>query len=67
MRADGDGHPVSGRCVSNELNEQVGRMFRSIPSEVEPIVVNLSLANMDFAEFADNTDPDGSFADSDSP
>jgi hypothetical protein len=45
----------------NELNEQVGRTFRSIPSEVEPIVANLSLANMDFAEFADNTDPDGIF------
>ncbi len=45
----------------NELNEQVGRTFRSIPSEVEPIVANLSLANMDFAEFADSTDPDGIF------
>jgi hypothetical protein len=45
----------------NELNEHVGRTFRSIPSEVEPIVANLSLANMDFAEFADNTLPDGIF------
>ena len=45
----------------NELSEQVARTFRSIPSEVEPIVANLSLANMDFAEFADNTDPDGIF------
>lgn len=45
----------------NELNEQAGRTFRSIPSEVEPIVANLSLANMDFAEFADNTDPEGIF------
>ena len=45
----------------NELIGQVGRTFRSIPSEVEPIVANLSLANMDFAEFADNTDPDGIF------
>jgi hypothetical protein len=43
----------------SHLNEQVGRTFRSIPSEVEPIVVNLSLANMSFAEFADNTDPGG--------
>jgi hypothetical protein len=33
----------------NELNGQVGHTFRSIPSEVEPIVANLSLANMDFA------------------
>jgi hypothetical protein len=45
----------------NELNGQVGHTFRSIPSEVEPIVANLSLANMDFAEFADNTNPDGIF------
>jgi len=47
-----------------DFNERMGRMgrtFRSIPSEVEPIVANLSLANMDFAEFADNTDPDGTF------
>jgi len=45
----------------NELNEQVGRTFRSIPSELEDIVANLSIANMGFAEFADNTDPDGIF------
>jgi hypothetical protein len=45
----------------NDLNGQVGRTFRSIPEEVEPIVANLSLANMDFAEFADNADPDGIF------
>jgi hypothetical protein len=45
----------------NELGKQVGRTFRSIPSEVWPIVANLSLANMDFAKFADDTDPDGVF------
>jgi hypothetical protein len=45
----------------NELGKQVGRTFRSIASEVEPIVANLSLANMAFAEFADSTDPDGIF------
>jgi hypothetical protein len=45
----------------NELNGQVGRTFRSIPPEVEPIIANLSLANMDFAEFAGNTNPDGIF------
>lgn len=45
----------------NELKGEVGRTFRSIPSEVEPIVAKLSLANMDFAEFADNTDSDGTF------
>ena len=45
----------------NELNGPVGRTFRSIPSEVETIVANLTLANMDFAEFADNADSDGIF------
>ena len=45
----------------NVLNEQVGRTFRSIPSKVLPIAANLSLANMDFARFADNTDADGIF------
>jgi hypothetical protein len=45
----------------SELHGQAGRTFRSIPSEVEPIVANLSLANMDFAEFADSTNPDGIF------
>jgi hypothetical protein len=45
----------------NELNEQVGRTFRSIPSHVEPIASNLSLANLDFVDFADHTDPDGIF------
>ena len=45
----------------NEFNEQVGRTFRSTPSQVEPIVANLSIANMDFFEFADNADADGIF------
>lgn len=45
----------------NEFNNQVGRTFRSIPQEVEPIVVNLSLSNMDFFEFADNADAGGVF------
>jgi hypothetical protein len=45
----------------NEYNEQVGRNFRAIPEAVEPIVANLSIANMDFFEFADNVDADGIF------
>ncbi|WP_425463979.1 DUF6924 domain-containing protein [Nocardioides marmorisolisilvae] len=45
----------------NELDEPVGRTFRSIPTEVEPIVANLTIANMDFATFADHADPDGIF------
>jgi hypothetical protein len=45
----------------NEFNNQVGRTFRSIPEEVEPIVANLSISNMDFHEFADSADPGGVF------
>jgi hypothetical protein len=45
----------------NEFNEEVGRTFRAIPEEVEPIVANLSIANMDFREFADSADSDGVF------
>ena len=45
----------------NERNGQASRTFRWIPHEVEPIVANLSLANMDFAELADKTNPDGIF------
>lgn len=44
-----------------EFEDQPGRTFRAIPQEVEPIVANLSIANMDFREYADNTDPDGVF------
>jgi hypothetical protein len=40
----------------SEFNQQVGRTFRSIPQEVEPIVANLSISNMDFFEFADRAD-----------
>ena len=45
----------------NEFNQQVGRTFRSVPQEVEPIVANLSISNMDFFEFADRADADGVF------
>ena len=38
-----------------------GDPFRAIPEEVEPVVANLSLANMDFADFADSVDDDGVF------
>jgi hypothetical protein len=38
-----------------------GRAFRCAVGEVASIEANLSIANMDFADFADNTDPDGVF------
>jgi len=45
-----------------DLDDAPGRSFRTIPSEVAAIEANLSLANMDFADFADfaaATWPDG--------
>ena len=45
----------------NELNHQVGRTFRAIPREVEPVVANLSISNMDFEDFADSVGADGVF------
>ena len=38
-----------------------GDTFRVIPSEMWSVQNNLSLANMDWAEFADSTDEDGIF------
>ncbi|HZE38388.1 MAG TPA: hypothetical protein VE172_06200 [Stackebrandtia sp.] len=45
----------------NALNEQYGRTFRCVPSELASIEVNLSIGNMDFFEFADSADDDGIF------
>jgi hypothetical protein len=36
-----------------------GRTFRSVPSGIQSIENNLSVANMDFAEFASEADADG--------
>lgn len=38
-----------------------GTTFRVVPSEMWSVQNNLSLANMDWAEFADNVDDDGIF------
>lgn len=38
-----------------------GREFRAIPSQIQSVENNLSLANMDFAEFAESVDEDGVF------
>jgi hypothetical protein len=37
------------------------RIFRAIPSTVQSIENNLSIANMDFEEFAESVDADGVF------
>ena len=53
-------HPDHPILVVDLLTE-LGRTFRVIPSEMWGVENNLSLANMDFAEFADSVDPDGIF------
>jgi hypothetical protein len=50
-------HPV----VVVDLYAEPGRSFRVIPSEMWGVENNLSLANMDFDEFADSADADGVF------
>lgn len=44
-----------------DLSHEPGRTFRVIPSQLWAVENNLSLANMDYAEFADHVDPDGVF------
>lgn len=44
-----------------DLTDEPGRTFRVIPSEMWGVENNLSLANMDFDEFATLVDADGIF------
>jgi hypothetical protein len=41
--------------------ERSGREFRAIPSQIQGIENNLSIANMDFEEFAESVDESGVF------
>jgi hypothetical protein len=50
-------HPV----LVLDLFDPSSRTFRALPSAVQPIENNLSLANMDFEEFASAVDDDGVF------
>ena len=50
-------HPV----LVVDLGEERGRCFRVAPSELWGVENNLSISNMDFAEFADAVDDDGVF------
>lgn len=52
-----DEHPV----LVVDLFEEPGRTFRVIPAEMWGVENNLSICNMDFADFADHTDDDGVF------
>jgi hypothetical protein len=44
-----------------DLYEGSGNEFRAIPSQIQSIENNLSIANMDFEEFAEAVDTDGVF------
>ena len=44
-----------------DLLHERGRSFRALPREIQSIENNLSIANMDFSEFADSAGPDGVF------
>ena len=44
-----------------DLYERSGHEFRATPSQVQGIENNLSIANMDFEEFAEAVDEDGVF------
>jgi|SRR5947209_3878416 len=50
-------HPI----LVLDLAEEPGRTFRVVPREMWSVENNLSMANMDFSEFAENTDADGVF------
>jgi hypothetical protein len=50
-------HPV----LILDLFDPAGRTFRALPTAVQAIENNLSIANMDFEEFADAVDQDGVF------
>ncbi|HWL08564.1 MAG TPA: hypothetical protein VNQ76_09175 [Planctomicrobium sp.] len=44
-----------------DLYDEPGRTFRVTPSEMWSVENNLSIANMDYCEFADSVDADGVF------
>ena len=44
-----------------DLWHEPGREFRAVPAAVQAVENNLSIANMDFADFTDAVAPDGIF------
>ena len=50
-------HPI----LVVDLYDEPGRTFRVIPSRMYSVENNLSIANMDFEEFAEEVDDDGIF------
>jgi hypothetical protein len=54
-------HPDHALLILDLLEESAGGSFRAIPSAVQSIENNLSIANMDFEDFATAVDRDGVF------
>jgi hypothetical protein len=54
-------HPVLVINLFDGLGSDVGAAFRSLPSAIQAIENNLSIANMDFEEFAGAVDGGGVF------
>lgn len=50
-------HPI----LVVDLFDEPGRNFRAVPKEIQGIENNLSIANMDFEEFASSVDNSGVF------
>jgi hypothetical protein len=44
-----------------DLHDEPGRTFRVIPRQMWAVENNLSIANMDYDDFAESADPDGVF------
>jgi hypothetical protein len=47
--------------IAVDLHRERGRWFRVVPGRMAAVENNLSLANMDFRDFAGAADPDGVF------
>jgi hypothetical protein len=56
-----DEHPLLVVNLYDGLGSEVGEEFRAIPSAIQAIENNLSIANMDFADFAGAVDSGGVF------
>lgn len=50
-------HPI----LVVDASDQRGRTFRAVPSQIQVIENNLSIANCDWEDFADHVDDDGVF------
>ena len=54
-------HPEHPLLIVDLYDNGTGNEFRAIPSQVQGIENNLSIANMDFEEFAESVDESGVF------